>query len=160
MLPIYDNYASMAHRHQKTARNLDVPPTNLLNPGTAKSRPPHLRDELQLGSTAAPARSQERHWQSEDKERLYQHIFEAASDGLIINDVETGLVVEANPAASAMHGFIHEEFIDLHPTTYIHPDSFPQFSEWVQVIQSGNDFAAIAVHVRRDGSPFTVNRSR
>jgi two-component system nitrate/nitrite sensor histidine kinase NarX len=159
MLPIFDNYASMAHRHQKTTRNLDMPPTILFNPGTAKSRPPHLRDELQLDSAAAPAHSQERHRQSEDKERPYQRIFEATSDGLILNNVDTGLVVEANPAASAMHSYTHGEFIDLHPSTYIHPDSFPQFAEWVQVIQSGNDFVATAVHMRRDGTPFMVEVS-
>ncbi len=156
MQPTYDSYAGLSHLRHKTACASDAPPAILLKPEAAKSRQPHLRDELQLAPSAAPARSQERHWQSEDEEWPYRRIFEAASDGLIINNVETGLVVEANPAASAMHGYIREEFIDLHPTTYIHPDSFPQFAEWVQVVQSGNDFAAIAVHMRRDGSPFTV----
>jgi PAS domain S-box-containing protein len=115
-----------------------------------------LQDELQLASAAALAISQGRHLQSEDKEQPYRHIFEAASDGLILNDIETGLVVEANPAASAMHGYTREEFLDLHPTTYIHPDSYPQFAEWVQMVQSGNNFAATAVHVRRDRSTLTV----
>ena len=133
-----------------------MPPTNLLHSGTAQYRPPHLRNELQLTSATAPKRSQERRLPSEDKERPYRRIFEAASDGLIINDVETGLVVEANPAASVMHGYIREEFIDLHPTTYIHPDSYPKFAEWVQTVQSGKDFAAIALHMRRDGSSLTV----
>ena len=119
-------------------------------------RLPDLRNELYVASAAAPADSQERHWQSEDKERPYHRIFEAASDGLILNDVETGLVVEANPAACVMHGYTHEEFINLHPSTYIHPDSYPQFAEWVQMVQSGNNFADTAVHLRWDGSPLTV----
>ncbi|KPK10043.1 MAG: hypothetical protein AMJ56_09160 [Anaerolineae bacterium SG8_19] len=116
----------------------------------------HLRDELHLASAAAPARSQERHLLSEDTEWLYRRIFEAASDGLILNDVETGLVIEANPAASAMHGYTREEFIGLHTTTYIHPDSYSQFTEWVQAVQGGNVFEATVIHIRRDGSPFTV----
>ncbi len=156
MLPIFDNYASLAHRHQKTARNLDMPPTILLKPGAAQSRPLHLRDELQLASATTPARNQERHLQSEDKEQPYRRIFEAACDGLILNDVETSLVVEANPAASAMHGYSREEFIGLHPITYIQPDSFAQFSEWFQAVQAGKVFEATVIHIRRDGSPFTV----
>jgi PAS domain S-box-containing protein len=156
MLPIFDYFASMAYRHQKTTRNPDVPPAILFNPGASKSRPPHLRNELQLSSAKESTRGREHDLQSEDKERLYQHIFEAARDGLILNDVETGLVVEANPAACAMHGYTREEFIDLHSSTYIHSDSYSQFAEWLQMVQSGNDFAATAVHLRRDGSSLTV----
>jgi len=65
-------------------------------------------------------------------------------------------VVEANPAASAMHGYSREEFIGLHPITYIQPDSFAQFSEWFQAVQAGKVFEATVIHIRRDGSPFTV----
>jgi PAS domain-containing protein len=50
---------------------------------------------------------------SEEKEWQYRSIFDAANDGLIINDLETGLVVEANPAACVMHGYTQEEFIGL-----------------------------------------------
>jgi PAS domain S-box-containing protein len=42
---------------------------------------------------------------------MYRNLFETAGDGLIINDAETGRVVEANPAAAAMHGYAREEFI-------------------------------------------------
>ncbi|MFL7791092.1 MAG: PAS domain-containing protein, partial [Anaerolineae bacterium] len=46
-----------------------------------------------------------------NKERTYQSIFEAASDALIVHDMETGRVVDANPAAGAMHGYAREEFV-------------------------------------------------
>jgi PAS domain S-box-containing protein len=88
------------------------------------------------------------------KERHYRSIFETASDGLIVHDVETGRVVEANPAAGAMHGYAREEFIGLHATTFIHPDNQPLFSEYVRAVQSGGVFQPLTVHVRRDGSPF------
>ena len=88
------------------------------------------------------------------EERYYRSIFEAASDGLIVHDVETGLVVAANPAAGVMHGYDREEFIGLHPTTFIHPDSQPLFSEYVQAVLSGGVLQPTIVHVRRDGSPF------
>ena len=53
---------------------------------------------------------------TEDKEEQYRIIFETASDGMIITDIETGRVVEANPAACEMHGYTREEFIGLHLT--------------------------------------------
>jgi PAS domain S-box-containing protein len=90
------------------------------------------------------------------KERYYQSIFEAASDGLIVHDVETGRVVVANPAASAMHGYAREEFIGLHAATLIHPDSQPLFSKYVEAVQCGDVLQPLLVHVRRDGSPFYV----
>jgi hypothetical protein len=36
-----------------------------------------------------------------DENQRYQSIFESASDGLIVTEFETQLVVEANPAACA-----------------------------------------------------------
>lgn len=91
---------------------------------------------------------------SAEKEWQYRNIFEAVGDGLIINDLETGLVVEANSAAMAMHGYNREEFIGLHPTVYIHPDSQQLFTESVQTVRSGGVFEASAIHIRHDGSPF------
>jgi two-component system nitrate/nitrite sensor histidine kinase NarX len=90
------------------------------------------------------------------KERTYQGIFETVSDALIVHDVETGRVVAANPAAGAMHGYARDEFIGLHPATFIHPDSQPLFGEYVQAVQSGELYPGLMVHVRRDGSSFHV----
>lgn len=87
---------------------------------------------------------------------LYRSIFEAASDGLIISDLETGLVVEANPAAGAMLGYARQEFIGLHPTTYLHPDSLHRFSQAAQAAQSSGVFEALMVYLRRDKSTFYV----
>jgi PAS domain S-box-containing protein len=93
---------------------------------------------------------------AEEKERLYRSIFEATSDGLIVHDLETGRVVKANPAASAIHGYTREEFIGLHPTAFIHPDSQHLFTQAAQVLQSGGVFQARMVHLHQDGSPFHV----
>jgi PAS domain S-box-containing protein len=90
------------------------------------------------------------------EERTYQSIFEAASDGLIVHELETGRVVAANPAAAAMHGYAHDEFAGRQLATFVHPDSQPLFSECVQVVQSGHVCQPLMVHVRRDGSLFYV----
>ncbi len=86
----------------------------------------------------------------------YERIFEAMGDGLIIHDAETGLVVGSNPAAAALHGYAREELIGLHPTTFMQPDSYARFSEWVQAVRAGDEFEATAIHVRRDGTAFSV----
>jgi PAS domain S-box-containing protein len=97
---------------------------------------------------------------SEEKEWQYRSIFEAVSDGLIIQDSETQRVVEANSTAAAMHGYNRQDFIGLHVTEYIHPDSQRLFIESVQAIRSGGVFESPAIHIRRDGSPFHVEVRR
>lgn len=59
----------------------------------------------------------------EENEGQYRSIFESTNDGVIIIDLETRLVVEANPAAWLMHGYTREEFIGLGLIACIHPDS-------------------------------------
>lgn len=94
--------------------------------------------------------------QSENSEQLYQHIFNAAGDGMILNDLEAGLVVEANPAACAMHGYTRAEFIGKQPSAYIRKDNHAQVAEWARAVQGDNKYEATVVHLRRDGTPFTV----
>jgi PAS domain S-box-containing protein len=88
------------------------------------------------------------------EEGQYQSIFDAAIDGLIIHDLDSGLVVETNPAACVMHGYTREEFIGLQLTTCIHPDSQYVFSESIQVFQSDGIFDIQTLDVRRDGTTF------
>jgi two-component system nitrate/nitrite sensor histidine kinase NarX len=79
---------------------------------------------------------------------------------MIISDVETGLVVDANPAAIAMHGYSRDEFIGLHLTAYIHPDSQRLFIESANETQPGSNFDVPAVHLRKDGTSFYVDVRR
>ncbi len=97
---------------------------------------------------------------AEDKEQQYRIIFEAASDGMIISDVGTGRIVDANPAAIAMHGYTREEFIGLHFTAYIHPDSQQLFSDAANKIRPGGVFDVPAVHLHKDGASFYVDVRR
>ncbi len=89
-----------------------------------------------------------------EREAQYRSIFNAASDGLIISDLETGCVVEANPAVCLLHGYTREEITGLHQTAFIHPDSQPAFNEYIQALQAGGAFDARLLNVRRDGSTF------
>jgi PAS domain S-box-containing protein len=103
---------------------------------------------------------QKRPAQHEENDQPYWGIFDAVSDGLIIQDLETLRVVDANLAAAAMHGYSREEFIGLRAAQYIRPDSLRIFSESLKTVQAGGASEAHAVHVHRNGSSFDVDVRR
>ena len=86
----------------------------------------------------------------------YQAIFEAATDGLIINDLATGRIVEVNPALCQMHGYRRDELIGSLPTKFIHPDDHPLFTDFADTIQHGHEFRARRRDVTKDGRVFDV----
>ncbi len=90
------------------------------------------------------------------REEQYRSIFDVASDGLIIYEMETGCVVNANPATCSMHGCSREEFIGQQLGVFIHPDSQNSFNESIRVFESDGTFDARLKHMRRDGSVFTA----
>jgi PAS domain S-box-containing protein len=91
-----------------------------------------------------------------EREEQYRRIFEATSDGLIVNDLNTGLVVEANPAFCRMHGYEYDELIGIHPTTFIHPDDHHLFAEYIEAVSQGREFRARAREIHKNGSIFHV----
>ncbi|OGO36918.1 MAG: hypothetical protein A2W35_09945 [Chloroflexi bacterium RBG_16_57_11] len=94
--------------------------------------------------------------QPSEEEKLFQSIFENASDGLIVTDLETQLVVEANPAACAMHGYTYSEFIGLHRSEIVHPDSQPIYMDYLLAVQARGNHEAQLIHIHRDGTQFDV----
>lgn len=96
---------------------------------------------------------------SEDNDGPFQCIFEAISDGLIIQDSKTHRIVESNLAAAAMHGYSCEEFVGLHLTEYIHSESRRLFNASTRALQPGDVFESSEIHIHRDGSLFSVEVS-
>jgi PAS domain S-box-containing protein len=92
--------------------------------------------------------------QFELMENQYRNIFDSATDGLIITDLEKGRVLEANPTACSMHGCTRAEFIGLLPAAFIHPDSRKAFSKFLRTFRSGTVDDTRVVHVRCDGTTF------
>ncbi len=91
-------------------------------------------------------------------QRDLQHrkIFEASSDGLIIINLETGMLVDINPAAHNLHGYTYDEFIRMHPLQFIHPDSQQKFPLFMEMVKAGSAFRTDSRDLRRDGSVFDV----
>ncbi|HYI14168.1 MAG TPA: PAS domain S-box protein [Thermomicrobiales bacterium] len=89
-----------------------------------------------------------------EREDLFRRVFEAAADGLIITDLESGKILEVNPAICAMHGYTREEFTNLSRGKVIHPDAAEKWHDYVATIRSGRTARANALAMRKDGSSF------
>ncbi|MBL8097347.1 MAG: GGDEF domain-containing protein [Anaerolineales bacterium] len=59
-----------------------------------------------VGKTSAPRRQS-----MTDSELRYRRLFEAAQDGILIVDVETGLIMDANPFLVDMLGYSRDELV-------------------------------------------------
>ena len=90
-----------------------------------------------------------------EREAQYRGIFEATTDGLVINDLD-GNIVEVNAAMCRMHGYTRDEFLRLHPTAFIHPDYHQVFAAYIHTVRSGGQFRTRAVDLRKDGTPLHV----
>ena len=90
------------------------------------------------------------------KEAQYRSIFEAINDGIFITELDTGKLVTVNPAACRMHGYTKAEFLNLTPLDYIHPESLPVFSNFIETAKAGKRFAGEAVDRHKDGNPINI----
>jgi PAS domain S-box-containing protein len=91
-----------------------------------------------------------------ERDAQYRSIFEATSDGVIINDLD-GFVVEANPAACMMHGYARDDFIGLHHTAYVRPDYHHALPGAAEAIKASGSVHFRGVNVRKDGAAFPVD---
>ena len=91
-----------------------------------------------------------------ERELQYRSVFESSLDGLAINNLD-GQLVEFNPAMAHMHGYTIDEFRQIQPGQFIHPDSQPLFVEYMDTVRGGREYRCRAVDVRKDGSTFYVD---
>ncbi|MGE0745770.1 MAG: PAS domain S-box protein, partial [Rhodospirillales bacterium] len=91
-----------------------------------------------------------------ESERRYRAIFESSADGVMIFDSE-GRLIEANPAACAMHGYARAEMIGQHGARFLDPAAQAQFPEHLKSVALGREFQAASTHLRRDGTSFPVD---
>jgi PAS domain S-box-containing protein len=90
-----------------------------------------------------------------ESELKYHSVFESTQDGLFINTF-AGNLVDFNPAAAAMHGYTIQEFRQLQPEQFIHPDSYQVFQEYLNRVKTDGYFRGQAVDVCKDGSLINV----
>jgi PAS domain S-box-containing protein len=63
-----------------------------------------------------------------ESEERYRELFEASPDAIILADIETGMLIDANTAACTMLGRTLDEIRELHQTM-IHPARYIDFSK-------------------------------
>ncbi|HYP39568.1 MAG TPA: PAS domain S-box protein, partial [Chloroflexia bacterium] len=92
-----------------------------------------------------------------EKEEQYRSIFEATSDGLVINDLD-GRAVEVNPAFGEMHRYSREELVGFDLTKLHPPGSEPVFWEYLETVGQGRAYMTQVPHIhqRKDGTLFNV----
>jgi len=96
---------------------------------------------------------------AEQKSPLYQNAFQSSSNGVIICDVKTGKIVEANPPADLLLGYDYSEMIDLSPRNFIDVNSLEAWSRCVKTVHDGGIFNGNLVYLRRDGSKIVIDQS-
>jgi two-component system, NtrC family, sensor kinase len=87
---------------------------------------------------------------------LYRRIFETIDEGLLITDIDTGRILEANPSLCQMHGYTYKEMIGLQPEQYVAPNSLPKFAEFIEAMHRGERFHAEAMELHKDGTCFDI----
>ncbi len=91
-----------------------------------------------------------------ESEQRYRTIFESMTDSLFILDVKGERFVEVNPAACKMYGYTHDEFLELTPSTLVHPDCAHLFGEFLETTEADGVFHTTSVDLRKDGTPIDV----
>ncbi|MEJ2235339.1 MAG: PAS domain S-box protein [Syntrophobacterales bacterium] len=99
----------------------------------------------------------------EESEKRYRTLFESAGDAIFIVEAEgenPGKIVDANPAAAAMHGYTLEELLQLNLVKDLDaPDAAKEAPERIQRILNGEWISAEINHLKKDGTVFPVEIS-
>jgi two-component system nitrate/nitrite sensor histidine kinase NarX len=85
-----------------------------------------------------------------DREAQYRSIFEATSDGMLITDLDNG-VVAANPAFQELTGYGAADLGAAHPRTFLHLDDLRSFDTYLARAGAGDVTETRAMCVRPDG---------
>ncbi|MBD1855576.1 MULTISPECIES: AAA family ATPase [Leptolyngbya] len=94
--------------------------------------------------------------QSQEKEAQYRGIFEAVSDGLLVTDLETGKIIDTNPAYHQLHGYSYSEILSLNPLDFIPSDRHDKFDTFLTTVKAGQPFTCEAICKKQDGTPFYI----
>jgi PAS domain S-box-containing protein len=86
------------------------------------------------------------------KEAQYRAIFESIEDGILICELDHGKMVATNPGASEIFGYSESEFMQLSPPDYVHADSLPKFTNFLDTVRAGKPFFCEAVDIHKNGS--------
>jgi PAS domain S-box-containing protein len=110
-----------------------------------------IRQDLRV-IYSKPRLDQEKTLENNRNDQLYKKIFQTNSDGILLFDLVTREVVEANSIACNLHGYTHEEFIGLYDYSIIHPDHLFLYSKEIDTEHPLEFIRTTTTHIRKDGS--------
>jgi PAS domain S-box-containing protein len=87
-------------------------------------------------------------------EKKYRRLFEAESDAIFLIEKETGRILDANPAATQIYGYSHDEFLSL---KNIDISAEPEKTK--ESTANNHSFVPIRYHKKNDGTIFAVEIS-
>ena len=86
-----------------------------------------------------------------DSEERYRKLFEMESDAIMLIDVETGLILDANSATSELYGYCIEELRSLRPV-----DISAEPEKTIQSLKESTALVPLRFHKKKDGTVFPV----
>ncbi|QLG27117.1 MEDS domain-containing protein [Halorarum halophilum] len=69
----------------------------------------------------------------QERQEYLERVFESSHDAILIVDPGADEIVDANPAATEMFGYTHDELLTLGPSD-VHPDELDRFQEFVEEV--------------------------
>ena len=84
----------------------------------------------------------------------YEAILDTLTDGVVITDAATGVVLAANPAFCKLHGY--DEMAGRKPADFMPASSIPLFEAQAAAASHGEALRIRTEHIHRDGSLFAV----
>jgi PAS domain S-box-containing protein len=87
-------------------------------------------------------------------ERKYRKLFEAESDAIFLVEKETGKILDANPAASKIYGYSHDEFLTMNNTDV---SAEPEKTKYATQLESA--FVPVRYHKKKNGTVFSIEIS-
>lgn len=84
-------------------------------------------------------------------ERKYRKLFEAESDAIFLIEKNTGKILDANPAATRIYGYSHEEFLQLYNV-----DISAEPEKTKEATSKDSSYVPIRYHVKKDKTVFAV----
>lgn len=119
---------------------------------------PLIRDETAAGVVNIVIDASDRvfaYRMLEERESQYRSIFEASSDGLMIQNLD-GKIVEANPAACDMYGYAYHELIGQETRIIVHPAYYHLFEQSLRQVQAGKTLNTQMVTQHKNGQTMDV----
>ena len=79
--------------------------------------------------------SQELYEQYERSEERFRRIFESSNDAIFVVGVEGKEIIECNPAACTLVGFLRDELLELSPVRDLHPDDADHYRTFIRDVE-------------------------